>query len=49
MAQERRTIELFDRGGTIEELRARCKEETFLEPPKPPVFAKWMKKSGAFA
>ena len=49
MAQERRSIELFDRGGTIEELRARCKEETFLEPPKPPVFAKWMKKSGAFA
>ena len=49
MAAERGKIELFDRGGTIEELRARCKEETFLEPPKPPVFAKWMKKSGAFA
>ena len=46
---ERPPIQLFDRGGTIEELRARCKEETHLEPPKPPVFAKWMKKSGAFA
>ena len=46
---ERPPIEMFDRGGTVEELRARCKAETHLEPPKPPVFAKWMKKSGVFA
>jgi len=46
--KERPPIEMFDRGGTVEELRARCKAETSLEPPKPPVFAKWMKKSGAF-
>ncbi|WP_037502904.1 hydantoinase B/oxoprolinase family protein [Sphingomonas jaspsi] len=30
--------ELFDRGGTIEELRARCLEETGLPAPKPPVW-----------
>ena len=30
---------LFNRGGTIEELKARCLAETSLEPPKAPVFA----------
>jgi N-methylhydantoinase B len=29
---------LFDRGGEIEELRARCKAETGLDAPKPPVW-----------
>ena len=29
---------LFDRGGTLEELRARCRDETGLEPPRPPVW-----------
>ena len=29
---------LFDRGGTIEDLRARCKDETGLDAPKPPVW-----------
>ncbi len=29
---------VFDRGGEIEELRARCKAETGLEAPKPPVW-----------
>ncbi len=29
---------LFDRGGTIEDLRARCKVETGLDAPKPPVW-----------
>ncbi|WP_448586737.1 hydantoinase B/oxoprolinase family protein [Thermaurantiacus sp.] len=29
---------LFDFGGTIEELRARCEAETGLPPPKPPVW-----------
>ena len=30
---------LFDFGGTIEEIKARCKEETHLDPPVPPTFA----------
>ena len=29
---------LFDFGGTIEEIKARCKEETHLDPPVPPTF-----------
>ena len=29
---------IFNRGGTIEELKARCLAETGLEPPAPPVF-----------
>ena len=29
---------VFDRGGEIEELRARCKDETGLDAPKPPVW-----------
>ena len=35
---ERPEIKLFDRGGTVEELRARCLEETGLQPPTPPSF-----------
>ena len=31
---------IFDFGGTVEELRERCFEETGLEPPKPPVFTR---------
>lgn len=31
-------IELFNRGGTIEELKARCLEETHLAPPESPSF-----------
>ena len=31
--------QLFDRGGEIEELRARCLAETGLDAPKPPVWA----------
>ena len=30
---------LFDFGGTIEEIKARCKQETHLDPPVPPTFA----------
>jgi N-methylhydantoinase B len=47
MAAERGTIELFDRGGTIEELKARCLADTSLEPPRPPVFQKWMGRDNA--
>lgn len=36
MAAARGDIELFSFGGTIDELRARCKAETHLEPPQPP-------------
>ncbi len=35
---------IFDRGfDSIEELKARCKAETGLEPPAPPRFTKWAK------
>ncbi|MFB3106787.1 MAG: hydantoinase B/oxoprolinase family protein, partial [Pseudomonadales bacterium] len=33
-------VPLFDFGGTIEEIKERCKEETGLEPPATPVFAR---------
>ena len=36
---ERSSIPLFDFGGTVDEIKSRCKEETGLEPPSPPVFA----------
>jgi len=42
MASERGQIELFNRGGTVEELKARCKADTHLDPPTTPVFQKWM-------
>ena len=38
LSAERGEPKLFDRGGTIEELKARCFEETGLQPPKDPVF-----------
>jgi len=41
MANQRGEVALFDRGGTIEDLRARCKEETGLDPPKAPIFLNW--------
>ena len=31
-------VELFNRGGSIDELKARCLEETHLEPPVDPSF-----------
>ena len=30
--------ELFNFGGTIEEIKARCKAETHLDPPQAPTF-----------
>jgi len=47
MAKQRGTPQLFDFGGTIEELKARCKKETGLEPPETPVFLNWFAKGGA--
>lgn len=38
LSEERGEPALFDRGGTIEELKERCLVETGLEPPKAPVF-----------
>ncbi len=42
MASERGQTQLFDTGGTVEELKARCLEDTHLEPPTSPVFQKWI-------
>lgn len=42
MAKGRLAPGLFNRGGEVEELRARCKAETGLEPPKAPTFQRWM-------
>jgi N-methylhydantoinase B len=44
IASKRGPKKIFDRGfDTIEELKARCKAETGLEPPAPPRFTKWAK------
>ncbi len=39
LRNERGEPELFNFGGTIEEIKARCKEETHLDPPKQQTFA----------
>jgi N-methylhydantoinase B len=44
MARSRGELPMFDRGGTIEELKARCRAETHLDPPSAPVFQKWMRR-----
>ncbi len=43
MAAERGPTAVFDFGGTIEELKARCREDTGLEAPKAPVFPRHFK------
>ena len=41
---ERKSVKLFDRGfDSIDELKARCKAETGLEPPRQPQFAQRVK------
>jgi N-methylhydantoinase B len=48
MASERGEKKLFDRGfDSIEKLKARCKQETGLEPPKQPQFARWTQRGAA--
>jgi len=37
---QRGAVSLFDFGGTIEEIKARCREETHLDPPETPTFAR---------
>ena len=41
LTAERGTPKLFDKGGTIAELKARCKAETELDPPAAPVFGRF--------
>ena len=45
MKTERPNVEVFNFGGTIEELKARCKADTSIDPPKTPIFQKWMDRS----
>jgi len=53
MARQRGKVHLFNFGGTIAELKERCKEETGFDPPETPTFAAWVKarqgKGGAVA
>jgi N-methylhydantoinase B len=42
LARERGEPKMFDFGGTVAELKERCVEDTRLQPPKSPVFQKWM-------
>ncbi len=45
MSLKPKSASLFDRGGTVEELKARCKAETTFDPPRQPEFARWMRKT----
>ena len=49
LGAERGDLKLFDFGGTVDELKARCKADTSLEPPKSPVFQKWMQRGAVQA
>jgi len=40
MLEKRGEAGLFDFGGTIDEIKARCKQETHLEPPEAPTFSR---------
>ena len=42
IARERGPVQLFDRGGSIEEFLARCEQETGLDAPRPPRFPDWI-------
>jgi N-methylhydantoinase B len=43
MAEGRPPAPMFDKGGELEDLRARAKAETGLDPPVPPRFPRWVK------
>jgi N-methylhydantoinase B len=43
MARTRGPHRMFDFGGSIEELKARCKAETGFDPPISPTFATWVR------
>jgi hypothetical protein len=36
-------LQMFERGGTVEEIKARAKEETGFEPPSTPKWPHWAK------
>jgi N-methylhydantoinase B len=40
LRSKRGDVEMFNFGGSIEEIKARCKAETHLDPPVPPTFAR---------
>ena len=42
LSSSRGKVELFDFGGSVEELKARGLSDTHLQPPTTPVFQKWM-------
>lgn len=47
MARERGNMQLIDRGGEIEDILARCLEETGIAPPAPPTFPHWVLRQSA--
>lgn len=40
LRRERGEVKLFDQGGSLEAIKARCREDTGLEPPTTPVFSR---------
>jgi N-methylhydantoinase B len=42
LARNRGELLLFNRGGKMEEVMARCKADTSFDPPRKPVFSNWM-------
>jgi len=50
MSDERGPVKLFDRGfENLDELKARCRAETGLEPPAQPQFTRWAARAAAVA
>jgi N-methylhydantoinase B len=47
--RERGDLQLFNFGGTVEELKARCKAETGFDPPRAPEFPRWVRPAQAVA
>jgi N-methylhydantoinase B len=43
IAETRPPLQMFERGGTVEEIKARAKEETGFEPPSTPKWPHWAK------
>jgi N-methylhydantoinase B len=45
IAAERPPLQMFERGGTIEEIKSRAKAETGFEPPSAPKWPHWAKQA----
>ena len=43
LAKKRGETQLFDFGGSLEELKARCQSDTGLKPPEQPRFQTWVR------